>query len=358
MVFQPADGNSFIDNSTIEISHEGLRSLLRQIEAELINSEVYRRTMAGLETILGEASQTGQILVKAVGKEAIKLTFQNFIRQYNIVPVTAEGKNTKNETNKEKVDSSQVEENNQTGAESTPDQTYSSATPNFSELLNSSQATKSTSSNRKRIDSTKANQKSLSKHKEEKKEEELAQERQEILRQIGQKLRQARQAKLLSLEQLYRQTMVPIHQIEALENSRLASLPEDIYVRGFIRQIANALGLKGTELAASLPQPNLKKSVIPSWYRDSSPASGVQLSSVHLYLGYTALIAGAIGGLSWMSNQPTAGNSSEIEPDIAVPPSLAPQTEHTESNNKPGLQSNNNRIKTGADIAPPESLPF
>lgn len=354
MVFQPADGNSFIDNSTIEISHEGLRSLLHQIEVELINSEAYRRTMAGLETMLGEASQTGQILVKALGREAIKLTFQNFIRQYNIVPVTAEGKNTKKEAGKEKVNSSGLEENNsQTKVEPISKKTHSSAVPDFSEPSNSSQANQSNSPKSKKTGSTKANQKSLIKPQEEK----LDQERQALLRQIGQKLRQARQAKSLSLEQLHRQTRVPIYHIEALENGDLDNLPEDIYVRGFIRQIANALGLKGTELAASLPQPSLEKSIIPSWYHDSSPPSGVQLSSVHLYLGYTALIAGAIGGLSWMSNQPTAGTSSEIEPDSTVPPSLlVPETEHTESNNKPGLQSNNKGIKTGADIAPPESL--
>src|ERR671933_2656192 len=91
MVMQPTYGNGVIDNQTIEISQEGLRLILNQIEAELINSEVYRRTMAGLQTMLGEASSTAQILVKAVGREAVRLTFQQVIKQYNVVPVPVDG---------------------------------------------------------------------------------------------------------------------------------------------------------------------------------------------------------------------------------------------------------------------------
>ena len=73
MVFQPAYTNG-VSDATIEMSQDGLRSILNQIEAELLNSEVYRRTMAGLQTMLGEATNTAQLLVKAVGREAVRLT--------------------------------------------------------------------------------------------------------------------------------------------------------------------------------------------------------------------------------------------------------------------------------------------
>src|SRR4028118_2429666 len=104
MVSQSPLGNGVIENPTLEISQEGLRSILSQIEAELVDSEVYRRTMAGLQTMLGEASSTAQILVKAVGREAVRLTFQQVVRQYKVIPVPS---GEMNNTRREALDSPQ-----------------------------------------------------------------------------------------------------------------------------------------------------------------------------------------------------------------------------------------------------------
>lgn len=53
--------------------------------------------------------------------------------------------------------------------------------------------------------------------------------------------------------------------MEAIENGNWELLPEDVFVRGFIRLMGNALGFNGTALAASLPAPEPTKSVLPSW---------------------------------------------------------------------------------------------
>ncbi|MGQ4648686.1 helix-turn-helix domain-containing protein [Lyngbya aestuarii] len=341
MVYQSPYDKDFIESQTIEISQDGLRSILRQIENELINSEIYRRTMAGLESILGDASITGQTLVKAVGREAIRLTFQQFIRQYHIVPVTSE---KVNQTIEEKLDCPPMVEDNPAQKESVPD------TNPVEEDTSSVETNKPSNLIRKLFQDTKLANKLSETEPEEGK---LIQERKLLLRQIGQELQQARLSQSLSVKQLHSQTLVPAHHIEALETGNIDLLPEDVYVRGFIRRIGNALGLNGVALAASLPEAELFKKVTPSWYQETSrpgfQLSSIPLNSVHLYLGYTALIAGAIGGLSWMSNQSVSEVSVDQEPDTPSQSSFSQKAEHQETITKPGLTS----------IAPPEaSLPF
>jgi cytoskeletal protein RodZ len=159
--------------------------------------------------------------------------------------------------------------------------------------------------------------------------------------------------------QLHRQTLVPLHHIEALETGCLENLPEDVYVRGFITRLAHALGLNGMAIASSIPQPDPVKSVVPSWYHSTATSvSGFQLSSVHLYLGYTALIAGAVGGLSWMSSQSTPGVSVKPQPGNSPQSSASPKAERKQETSKPGLKASKTGLKVGADIAPPEALPF
>ncbi|AFZ17658.1 helix-turn-helix domain-containing protein [Allocoleopsis franciscana] len=338
MVMQPTYGNGVIENQTIEISQEGLRLILNQIEAELINSEVYRRTMAGLQTMLGEASSTAQILVKAVGREAVRLTFQQVIKQYNVVPVTTA--NT-HQAGQEKSDAAERVEDN-------------SWEQKLQEGAGLEEATQPFNFNSKQMGEPKPPKKFT---KAEMTAQKVAQERGEMLRKVGQQLLEARLERSLSLEQLHNQTLVPPHHIVALESGHIEQLPEDVYVRGFIRRMAHALGLNGSALIASIPEPDLSKAAVPSWH-NSIAVPEFQVNSMHLYLGYTALIAGAVGGLSLMSKQASPGVSVTPEPAGSSQAMPSPKMERTEKTNKPGLQSNQTGVKAGAGIAPPEAMSF
>jgi cytoskeleton protein RodZ len=347
MVMHPAFCNGVTaEGPKIEITQEGLRSILNQIEADLQSSEVYRRTMAGLQTMLGEASSTAQILVKAVGREAVRLSFQQFAKQYKVVPVSDQ-----------KVDDPQEEEIEapELMAEN-PVETESVSSPEAVEEIS---PLKTTNNNvlgliSRAIGETKPSKK-LSKAQ-------LAaqiadQERADCLRQIGQELKAARQARSLGLEQLHRLTLVPIHHIEALEAGSIEELPENIYIRGFIRRLANALELDGEAIASSLPAPDPVKSVVPSWYRgETSSGSGFQLNSMHLYLGYAALMAGAVGGLALMTNPSKPGETVTPEPADSSQATMS-SVSRTDSTNKPGLNAKTGTT-AGADIAPPEVFPY
>jgi cytoskeletal protein RodZ len=63
------------------------------------------------------------------------------------------------------------------------------------------------------------------------------------VRQLGEELLRVRQDRGISLYQLHLQTLVPLHHLKALETGQTDKLPEDIYVRGFVRRLGDALGL-------------------------------------------------------------------------------------------------------------------
>lgn len=70
------------------------------------------------------------------------------------------------------------------------------------------------------------------------------------MRTIGQSIRQARQKYRLSLADLAQTTKIKIEQLEALERDDYSRLPPGAYVRGFIKNIAQALNLNERDLLA------------------------------------------------------------------------------------------------------------
>ncbi|MBD2344150.1 helix-turn-helix domain-containing protein [Anabaena subtropica] len=330
-------------NPTLAISQEELRSLLAQIEVELHRSTVYRRVVGKFQTLLGSAGEQAQILCKALGREAIGLAFQQFAQQHEIVA---------------QID--QPTDNSDIASIVTPTQP-----PSELSLHNSPSSQSSTNLTQTPIPhqppATTLIQ-WLKSHKKTSKNQ-LAQEmadkqRLETMRQIGQQLKQARETQNLSWRQLSIYTHISIEQMVAVENADFDLLPEDVYLRGFIRVMGNALGINGTILAASLPKPGAMKSVIPSWCqtKNNSKPLNLEIRPMHLYVGYTALVVGAVGGLSYISQQ--ANPDRLVDSDIVVSPTSSslriPQK--SEAIIKPGIKSTGIGISIGNDIAPPEAF--
>jgi cytoskeletal protein RodZ len=70
------------------------------------------------------------------------------------------------------------------------------------------------------------------------------------LKEISTHLRQMRQDKSLSLEEIALQTRIREAFLKALEEERFEDLPEPVFVQGFIRRYGDALGLDGVALAS------------------------------------------------------------------------------------------------------------
>lgn len=73
---------------------------------------------------------------------------------------------------------------------------------------------------------------------------------QEELQAIGQILREAREAKGLSLAEVEARTKISIPVLGALEEGDTSRLPHPVYAKGFLRSYAGLLGLDGTDLCA------------------------------------------------------------------------------------------------------------
>ncbi|HYW22194.1 MAG TPA: helix-turn-helix domain-containing protein [Nodularia sp. (in: cyanobacteria)] len=330
-------------NTSIKISPDELRSLLTEIEAKLHNSQVYLRAMVTLQNLQGASGEPAKILLKAVGREAISLAFQELVQQKEITETNPVSPNIEPET-VSNVSEIKVEPQTSNGHinqdNETAEPTVHSET---SRKINSPSAAlnKWLKPNKKHSEAELAKQRA-------------AEERREIMYKIGQELKQARESQGLSLCQLNIYTHVPIYQMEAIENSRFETLPEDTLVRRFIRVMGNSLGLNGANLAASLPAPEAVQSILPSWQNSPkfSGGLGVDIRPIHLYLGYTALMAGAMGGLSLTSGQ--TNNGRVLKTDMVISPSS--YVSESPQMSEVGLKSGRKCSGFGSHIAPPESF--
>ncbi|MGA7934451.1 MAG: RodZ domain-containing protein [Kovacikia sp.] len=75
----------------------------------------------------------------------------------------------------------------------------------------------------------------------------------EKLRSIADRLRQERQEKAISLEEIAVKTFIPLRLLQALDTGHVDRLPEPVFVQGFIRRYADAVGLDGWALAKTFP---------------------------------------------------------------------------------------------------------
>ena len=381
MALKPEAYFGVTDHATIEIPQENFRSVLSQIEAELLCSDTYSQALASLQTMLGSAASAAEILIRAVSREAVKLAFDLFPKENKIeLQLAQESWATVSPAIGTETEFRELEPPVpvpvfywRSAIVEAPAKTESD-TENSAQESNNSEDSKQAPQDENKIESAAPETvtvpgKSLpgfgfpKKPKKLSKEEEAAkavQQREECLRELGRELRKGRQIRSLSLQQLHSQTLVPLHHIEAIENGEIEKLPQDIYVRGFIRRLGDALGLDGSAMANALPKPAANP--IPSMYlsvSDSESAQSFQMRPVHLYVGYTALMAGAVGGLGWLSQQPLMPGAQAVPQTQVTPPaSVAPAQKIQEKAPQPGLKQSSSpgKIIVGADMAPPEVI--
>lgn len=117
------------------------------------------------------------------------------------------------------------------------------------------------------------------------------QEQIQKLTEIGSHLRNLRAKKGLSLEEIATKTMVQQRFLDAIEKGEIEQLPEPLYIRGFIRRFAEALGIEGTPLSESFP---LGSAQLGSSNAKFSNGVSVPLRPWHLYAIYLAAVLGAV----------------------------------------------------------------
>ena len=152
----------------------------------------------------------------------------------------------------------------------------------------------------------------------------LQQDQLDQLTEIGAYLRQVREDYSMSLEEIAARTMIQARLLRALEEGNLAKLPEPIYIQGFIKLYADALGLDGNEFADAFPTEKQARMPQTSW--KDSPAA--QLRPLHLYLAYVLLIMLSVGLLSRIVSRSTPATSMTTS-NLTAQPSMASSSNPT-----------------------------
>ncbi len=173
----------------------------------------------------------------------------------------------------------------------------------------------------------------------------LEQHRDENLAELGKQLRLKRQAQALSLVEVAAKTRIQLRLLQAIEAGDPEELPEPIYIQGFIKIYADALGLNGAELANSFPTGDRRLNIKPVWQRLPT----AQLRPIHLYLIYIFVIICAVNALSQMLSRPEPQISSQA---LAWGPLVSPGAKRqqilphrSESKSVSTTPSSNNEIR-------------
>ena len=137
----------------------------------------------------------------------------------------------------------------------------------------------------------------------------------------GERLRAAREAKGLSLDEIASQTRIPLRHLQSLEESDWSKLPAPTYTMGFAKSYASAVGLDRNEIAEDL------RAEMGGFRPDSTgsevfePADPARTMPKWLVLGAIAAIVLVVLALSWLNNR-------SLQPE----PAQSPETAATATN--------------------------
>jgi cytoskeletal protein RodZ len=95
---------------------------------------------------------------------------------------------------------------------------------------------------------------------------------------FGEKLREARERKGLRLEDVSRTTRVRVPYLEALERDDFDALPQDVFVRGFVRMCADCLAVDRDSLVAEYRRERERQQ--PTWQEDARNDVTRQMSRI------------------------------------------------------------------------------
>ena len=141
---------------------------------------------------------------------------------------------------------------------------------------------------------------------------------------LGERLKRAREAKGMSLDDVASRTRIPIRHLQNIEREDWDGLPAATYAVGFTRNYANAVGLDGAALARELRDrigsPTTHRAAAPVYYEAADPS---RVPPRWLALIAVVLAVVLIGGyLIWRSgldSEPEAIPIAEAPPEAPAP---------------------------------------
>ena len=136
---------------------------------------------------------------------------------------------------------------------------------------------------------------------------------------VGQRLRAAREAKGLTIEDVASSTRIPTRHLQTLEDSEWDKLPAATYSVGFAKNYATAVGLDRAEIADQLRAE--MGSELPAHYSTATtepmePVDGNRSMPKGIVIGALIALVVVISLFTWLSNRELAGNDAATEASI------------------------------------------
>ena len=175
----------------------------------------------------------------------------------------------------------------------------------------------------------------------------------------GARLRAAREASGLSLDQVAQQLKLAPRQVKALEDEDFGKLPGRTFARGFVRNYARLLNLDGDQLLALMPDaahaPALGSPALQSTGTTMAelPTTTVTRSNFMRWLIPLVLVACIVGaaGYEWYRGGLVA--PGDVPRIVATAPQVDPQLSDQSPTQLPGQLPNQSPAPSPASAAPP-----
>ena len=141
---------------------------------------------------------------------------------------------------------------------------------------------------------------------------------------VGERLRAAREAKKLSLEDIAAQTRIPQRHLESIETAEWDKLPAPTYTIGFAKSYASSVGLDRTDIGDQLREEMGGQRFTSSQAEVIEAADPARTMPKWLVLGAIAAVILIVVLMSWLdrrSLEPTGASQEASAP--ATPPRVA-----------------------------------
>ena len=146
----------------------------------------------------------------------------------------------------------------------------------------------------------------------------------------GERLREAREAAGMTLEEIATTTRIPTRHLESLEAGDFARLPAPTYTIGFAKNFAAAVGLDRAEIGDQLRTEMGGSRPVTTTPEVFEPADPARAMPRWLIVGAIAAVLLAALLFNWLSNRALQAPDEEAATNIAVPevpPPAAPVTQ-------------------------------
>jgi cytoskeletal protein RodZ len=120
---------------------------------------------------------------------------------------------------------------------------------------------------------------------------------------VGERLRAAREAKGLSLEDIAAQTRIPQRHLESIETANWDALPAPTYTTGFAKSYASSVGLDRTEIGDQLRAEMGGQRFTANTLESFEPADPRRTMPKSLVIGTVVALVVLVAVMTWLNNR-------------------------------------------------------